>query len=129
MNNQDLILNTINIKNEKGLFSILEIIEPLIRSLLSEIGNDTILSLTLFGSYIKGTATSESDIDLCLIYKTGSISELEINFLVDSVCSELLGKYGVVINILCFSEKYYLENKDTSPLLIDICNEGVLCKI
>lgn len=129
MENKKSMPTQIVVKNEKGIFEMTKIIKQLSKCLFDEIEKDIVVSLTLFGSYTKGEATSESDIDLCLIYKSNLISEMKINLIIDSICNELLGEYGVTINILCFSEDYYQKNHSTSPLFINISKEGVLCEL
>lgn len=122
-----MVLSQIYIKNEYGLFKMDKILSEMKKEILKNTSDNTIYSMTLFGSYCKGLQSDDSDIDICLIYDEKNISQLDINLIVDSVADNLLDKYGVIIHILCFTKEYYDKNRKNSRLFLDIDREGILC--
>lgn len=124
--NEDL-LNHIYVNNEKGVFSLNEILLTVKKTLNDLQTSNIIKHLFIYGSYIRNEANKDSDIDICLIYNSSKISELQINLYVDNICDSLLDKYGIIINILCFKEEYYLKYKKSSPLFFNILKEGMAC--
>ncbi|HRX02124.1 MAG: nucleotidyltransferase domain-containing protein [Anaerolineales bacterium] len=78
--------------------------------------------VVLFGSWARGEATPDSDIDLAVIL-SGSISPgEEIDRMID-VITDLNLKYGVLISVYPVSNKDYLGLD--SPLLMNVRREGV----
>lgn len=79
--------------------------------------------IVLFGSWARGDATEDSDIDLLIILKGKIVPGMEIDRMVD-IITEMNLKYRELISIYPISEKdYYTIN---SPLLINVRKEGVL---
>jgi len=68
------------------------------------------ISIVLFGSYAKGTATKESDIDILLISKTKI--DKKIDNIVNKIIKEMYAKYGKEINVILMSIKYFKKQKD-----------------
>lgn len=118
-------LEQIKIHNEKGDFLMITLLQELKTILTSELPSTILLSF-LFGSYVRQEATKDSDVDICLIYDESKISEMDINLIVDAISNDLMEKYGVLVNILCFRNSYYEENKEISPLFQNIKKEGVV---
>jgi predicted nucleotidyltransferase len=68
------------------------------------------ISIVLFGSYAKGTATKESDIDILLISKTKI--DKKIDNIVNKIIKEMYAKYGKEINVILMSIKDFKKQKD-----------------
>ncbi len=115
------------VRNSYGTFLLEDIINDFKDRLFATIDRDVIKSMTLFGSYAKGTQTEESDIDICMIYDPSKVSESIINRDVDHVADDLLGQYGVIIHALCFDEPYFSANRKSSLLFEDVEKEGIAC--
>lgn len=81
------------------------ILEDFIKSTESKID---IISIILFGSYVKGTATKESDIDILLISKekTG----------IDKIVREIYAKYGKEINAIIMTPDDFKKQKDKTVI-------------
>ncbi len=77
------------------------ILEDFVRSAASIVNK---ISIVLFGSYAKGTATRKSDLDILLISKT----ELGI----DKITKELYAKYGKEINAILMNSNDLRKQKD-----------------
>jgi len=62
------------------------------------------ISIVLFGSYTKGTATKESDIDILLISKTKAG--------IDKITKEIYAKFGKEVNALAITPEDFRRQKD-----------------
>lgn len=62
------------------------------------------ISIVLFGSYVKGTATKESDVDIILISKTKAG--------IDKIAKEIYAKYGKEINAVLLTPGDFKKQKD-----------------
>lgn len=79
--------------------------------------------IMLFGSWARGGATENSDIDLVVILKGKIIPGREIDMMID-IITDMNLKYGVLISIYPISEVDYCTVN--SPLLLNVRKEGVL---
>lgn len=79
-------------------------------------------NIILYGSWARGDATEESDIDLLVILEGKVIPGKEIDRMID-IITEVNLKYGVLLSVYPISEENYL--KVNSPLLINVRREGV----
>ena len=77
------------------------ILEDFVKSAESAI---TPISIVLFGSYTKGTATKESDIDILLISKTKAG--------IDKITKEIYAKYGKELNAVVMTLEDFKRQKD-----------------
>lgn len=79
--------------------------------------------LVLFGSYARGTAHEDSDVDVAVVLR-GAVQPMEeIDVMVDATYSINL-EYGVLLAVYPVAvERYYHE---LSPLLINIRSEGLV---
>ena len=80
-------------------------------SILQLSGNITII---LFGSYVKNTATEKSDIDILVI----SQDEIEV----DKITKEIYAKYGKEINSVLMNSNEFKNQKD-KPIIKDIIKD------
>jgi len=78
--------------------------------------------IILYGSWARGEANEESDIDLLLVLKGNVVPGKEIDRMID-VITEINMKHGVLISIHPISEEDFLTLN--SPLLINVRREGV----
>lgn len=79
-------------------------------------------SIILYGSWARGDATEESDIDVLIVLKGEIIPGKEIDRMID-IITEINLKYGVLISVYPVSEENY--STINSPLLINVRREGV----
>ena len=78
----------------------------------------------LYGSWARGDATSDSDIDVAIVLEGAVSPTQEIDRTADIVF-ELNLKYGVLISVYPVSEDEYRNLE--SPLLMNVRREGVPC--
>jgi predicted nucleotidyltransferase len=79
-------------------------------------------SIILYGSWARGDATEDSDIDLVIVLEGKVIPGKEIDKMID-IITEINLKHGVLISIYPVSEEDY--STINSPLLINVRREGV----
>ncbi len=79
-------------------------------------------SIILYGSWARGDATEESDIDVLIVLQGEVIPGEEIDRMID-IITEINLKHGVLISVYPISEKGY--SAINSPLLINVRREGV----
>jgi len=79
-------------------------------------------SIILYGSWARGDATEDSDIDLLIVLEGKVIPGKEIDKMID-IITEINLKHGVLISIYPVSEEDYFTIN--SPLLINVRREGV----
>jgi len=79
-------------------------------------------SIILYGSWARGDATVDSDIDLLIILEGEVTPGAEIDRMID-IITELNLKHGVLISVVPVSEEDYVTIN--SPLLINVRREGV----
>jgi predicted nucleotidyltransferase len=92
------------------------ILEDFVRSL--EPQNKNILSIVLFGSYAKGSATKESDIDI-LIITTGKVD-------VEKVAKECYAKYGKEVSSMLINTNDFKKQCEKAVIKEIISNHYVL---
>lgn len=78
--------------------------------------------ILLYGSWARGEATEDSDLDVVVTLDGPIISGQEIDRMIDIITDVNL-KYGVLLSVYPVSESDY--NKVNSPLLMNIRKEGV----
>lgn len=105
------------IKN-KQLFALLHEL----KSGLVELYGDRLFSVILFGSYARGEATLESDIDVMVVL-TDSINAVEERGRMSSLFWYFLGQYDELISIIPMSKSRFLAG-DISFLRV-VKREGI----
>jgi predicted nucleotidyltransferase len=78
--------------------------------------------IILYGSWARGKATPDSDIDLVLVLEGRVIPGKEIDRIID-VIAEINLKYGVLLSVYPISERNF--SILNSPLLLNVRREGV----
>ncbi|ASJ11947.1 nucleotidyltransferase domain-containing protein [Thermococcus thioreducens] len=91
-----------------------------VKSRLQEILGDDLVEVILFGSYARGEAREDSDVDVLVVVKRWpSVEELEG---IGKLSAGLVLKYGVVFSLIP-----YVENPKMSsdPLIWNVSTEGI----
>jgi predicted nucleotidyltransferase len=92
------------------------------RKRLEKLYGERLKNIVLYGSWARGEATEDSDIDIALVFEGEITPGDEIDRMID-IITEINLKYGVLISVYPVSEEDYLNLK--SPLLMNIRREGV----
>ncbi len=79
-------------------------------------------NIILYGSWARGKATQDSDIDLAIVLEDNVVAGKEIDRLID-IITEINLNYGVLLSVYPVSEKDYASVN--SPLLLNLRREGV----
>ena len=90
---------------------------------LREIYGDSLQSVSVYGSYARGTQTDESDVDIALMLKS-SPSREETDAMIRRVSAYEL-EYGKVLSALEIEADKYAAWKTTIPFYKNIEKEGV----
>ena len=100
-------------------------IEPvlkLFRSKVEKIYGKRLKGIVLYGSFARGQATQDSDIDLAMILEGKVATGREIDRLIN-VITDINFEYDVLLSIYPVLEEDY--HSINSPLLLNIRKEGV----
>jgi len=92
------------------------------REKIEKLYGSRLRNIILYGSYAKGEATEDSDIDLAVVLDGDVAAGKEIDRLIDIV-TDINLRYGVLISVYPVSEKKY--KQVNSPLLLNVRKEGV----
>lgn len=79
-------------------------------------------NIILYGSWARGDATEESDIDLLIVLEGKVTPGKEIDTMIN-IITEINLTYGVLISVYPISEEDY--SKVNSPLLINVRSEEI----
>ncbi len=103
----------------------MQAIEPIIREFRREtekLYRKRLKNIILYGSWARGKATEDSDIDLAIVLEGDCLAGREIDRMID-IITEINLKYGVLLSVYPISEKDYASVN--SPLLLNLRKEGV----
>jgi predicted nucleotidyltransferase len=89
---------------------------------IAELYGSRLKNVLLYGSWARGTATEDSDIDLMVILEEPVVPGQEIDRMIDVITDTNL-KYGVLISVYPVSTKAFATVN--SPLLINARREGI----
>jgi len=78
--------------------------------------------IILYGSYARGSATEESDIDVLIVLEGKIVPGKEIDRMID-IITEINLEHSTLISVYPVSERDY--STINSPLLINVRREGV----
>ena len=97
------------------------VIEELKRELIKLYGW-RLKNIVLYGSWARGEATEDSDIDVLVVLEGKVIPGREIDKMIDAI-TEINLRYNVLLSVYPISEKRY--HTLNSPLLINVRREGI----
>lgn len=89
---------------------------------LHSLYGERLKDVILFGSYARGEARADSDIDVMVVLRGDVAPGREIDRMID-VITELSLKYSVLLSVVPVAEDKYLRRN--SPLLLNVRREGV----
>lgn len=103
---------------EKNIENILSELKRGLRRLYQE----RLVSVILYGSYARGEAGEDSDIDVVVVLKGNVVPGREVDCML-AMITDLGLKYNTLISIYPVSEDYMQSVK--SPLLLNVRAEGI----
>ncbi|MBI5886716.1 MAG: nucleotidyltransferase domain-containing protein [Deltaproteobacteria bacterium] len=86
---------------------------------------DRLVSVILYGSYARGEATADSDIDVAVVLKGEVAPGMEIDRMLD-VTTDLSLEYNTLVGVIPVSVDAL--EKRNSPLLMNLRREGIACE-
>jgi len=93
-----------------------------IRAQLKERYGSKVLQIILYGSFARGKATSESDVDL-LVVVDDSLDPWEVRRTLDDLLLDILLASGRLISVLVVPKSFYENYR--SPFLKQVQKEGI----
>lgn len=90
---------------------------------IGEIYNNSIEEIVLYGSYVRGQETSESDIDIAIILRLPQTDEQHEKMTDIVVDYEL--ELGVTLSVISIDQDNFNEWKSTLPFYKNIVKEGI----
>ncbi len=93
-----------------------------LRKELRKLYGDKLVKLMVFGSWARGEAHEESDVDVVVVLRDMDSQGKEIDRMID-IIFELNLRYNTLISVYPISEVSFAQLK--SPLLMNIRKEGV----
>lgn len=100
-----------------------QMVDELVAGLL-KIVDEQLVSVILYGSVARGTASSESDIDVALLIK-GSLSSVTENELSDFIVDMNL-KYDKVFSVIDIDIDNYEKWKAVAPFYKNVKRDGIV---
>lgn len=91
---------------------------------LGEMYSDNMSEVILYGSYVRGTETDESDIDVAIILN-GNQTEEQHDKMTDIVVDYELN-LGVTLSVISIERSHFMEWKEVLPFYKNIEKEGVV---
>lgn len=89
---------------------------------IEELYGERLKDVVLYGSWARGKATEESDIDLLIVLEGEIIPGLEIDRMID-IITDINLSYNVLISVYPVSEEDYATIN--SPILLNVRKEGI----
>ena len=79
----------------------------------------------VFGSYARGDAEKDSDIDVLFLVDASREKIMERNWKLGELAAELLMKYGVLVSPIVENREYFYSNAEVLPFFRNVDREGV----
>ena len=101
-------------------------IKPLINKIkahLIKMYGERIKKIILYGSYVRGEVTGDSDVDI-LVLVDGSLNPFEVRESLSDLLFDILLEEGEPISVIAVPEHLF-ENYN-SPFMLNVKNEGVI---
>ncbi|WP_456421086.1 nucleotidyltransferase family protein [Thermococcus sp.] len=98
---------------------LLEILRE-VKEKLAEILGDDLVEVILFGSYARGEAREDSDVDVLVVVK--KLPDLEEEWEIGELMTDLVLRYGVVFSIITYPHKPEMFQ---DPLIMAVARDGV----
>ena len=95
------------------------------RNRVSQLFPDGNVDAILFGSYARGEATAESDIDVLLLVDASREEISSRNWQIGKIASDLFFNYDMVISPVVENRRFYQDRIDVLPFYRNIHREGV----
>ena len=92
------------------------------KSALRDLYGERLEDVIVFGSWARGTAFEDSDIDILVILRGPIVPGREIDRMID-IITDINLKYGVLISVVPTTPEAY--SGERSPLFINIQKEGI----
>ena len=89
---------------------------------IAELYGARLKKVVLYGSYARGQATQDSDIDLAIVLEGDVITGKEIDRLID-IITDINLDYDLLLSVYPVSENDY--RSVNSPLLLNLSREGI----
>ncbi len=89
---------------------------------LEELYGERLKQVILYGSWARGDATEDSDIDVLVVLEGNVVPGREIDRMID-IITDINLEYGVLVSVYPVSEEGYLTVN--SPLLMNVRREGI----
>lgn len=105
---------------QQALSEILRQIDRHVQELFPEGNPETIL----FGSYARGDADSDSDIDLMILLDVPRASIADNNWRMGEIAADLLLEHGIVISPILENREFFNDNMEALPFFRNIHREG-----
>ena len=100
-------------------------VQPLlerIKAYLKQRFGDDIEAVLLYGSYARGNATSDSDVDLLILTKD-SLNPSEVRKSLSGLLYDILLEEGELVSVLVIPNSLY--NPQSSPFLLQVHKEAI----
>ena len=80
----------------------------------------------LFGSYARGDADPDSDLDVILLVEASREKIAESNWQLGKIVSDLFLDYGMIVSPIVENKSFYQSRIDLLPFYSNIHREGVI---
>ncbi|MBA4310917.1 MAG: hypothetical protein C0425_11385 [Chlorobiaceae bacterium] len=106
-------------ENEK-----LNLILPEIEKRIRELFGEKLVKIILYGSYLRGDNTDESDIDIMVIVNDENLEMYKEKSI--ALTNYYLDKESILLSIIIEKESFVERYKNHSPFLINLVKEGTV---
>lgn len=83
------------------------------------------IEVILFGSYARGDADSDSDIDVLFLVDASRQEISACNWQIGDLAADFLLKHGIMVSPIVENRDYFSANSDVLPFYRNIVREGV----